>query len=281
MPIDTQAPSNPSAIHDDNYRFLREYVYAESGIVLGADKHYLLESRLSPVARDFGLGSINDLCALMRATSGHPARKQVVEAMTTNETFFFRESAHYDLLKKVLLPKLIDERQALKRLSFWSAASSTGQEAYSLAILLAEMKLTGWHIQIVGTDLSSQVVEKARAGKYLQIEINRGMPAPLLIKYFKRAGTEWQINDEIRKMVRFEQFDLRQSMRKLGPFDAVMCRNVLIYFDVETKKKILEQIHSTLNRNGTLFLGSAEVVPGLDQFFERKTTNDAIYYWAK
>jgi len=236
---------------------------------------------LSPIARDLGLGTLNDLCALMRQSIGHPARRKVVEAMTTNETFFFREPAHYEALKKILLPRLIADRQGLRRLSFWSAASSTGQEAYSLAILLAEMGLTDWNIQILGTDLSTPVLERARTGKYLQIEVNRGLPAALLIKHFKRAGTEWQLNESIRRMVRFEPFDLRQSMRRLGPFDAVMCRNVLIYFDVETKKKILEQMHGTLNRGCTLFLGSAEVIPGLEQRFERVSTRDAIYYTAR
>ncbi len=277
MPVET--PS--TTLNAGNYHYLREYVYAESGIVLGADKQYLLESRLSPIARSLGLSTLDDLCALLRATSGHPARRRVVEAMTTNETFFFREPAHFEVLRKTLLPRWIAGRAETRKLSFWSAASSTGQEAYSIAMMLAEMGLAGWNLEILGTDLSSQVVERARAGRYVQIEMNRGLPSPLLIKYFKRAGIEWQLSENIRKMARFEVFDLRQNMRRLGPFDAVFCRNVLIYFDTETKRKILEQIRGTLHRGGVLFLGAAEVVPGLDRIFERCATNDAIYYKAR
>ncbi len=221
----------------ENYRFLQEHVYSQAGIVLEDDKHYLFESRLAPIVRQLGLGSINDLCALIRATRETDVGRQVVEAMTTNETYFFRDPAHYEAIRTVLLPRLKEERRDTKKLRFWSAAASTGQEAYSLAMLLLENGLSDWNIQILGTDFSSQVVERARSGKYQQIEVNRGLPAALLVKYFRRSGVDWQLSEQVRRMARFETIDLRKSMRALGPFDLVFCRNVMIYFDAETKKQ--------------------------------------------
>lgn len=268
-------------IDPGNYHFLQDVVYHGSGIVLDHEKHYLFESRLSPVARARGLGSINDLCALIRATGGDDVRKQVVEAMTTNETYFFREPAQYDAITHHLLPELRALRAGTRKLNCWSAASSTGQEAYSLAVLLTEQGFGGWNVQILGTDLTSAVVDRARLGKYLQIEVNRGLAVTLLLKYFHRAGLDWQLNDQIRSMVRFESFDLRASMRALGPFDLVFCRNVLVYFDVETRTKILRQMHGTLFRGGWLLLGTAEAPSGVDDLYERRTFGSAIVYVAR
>jgi len=268
-------------IHSDNYRFLQEHVYSQTGIVLEGDKHYLFETRLTPIVRQLGLTSINDLCALIRATGEVTTRRQVVEAMTTNETYFFREPAHYDAIKSVLLPRLKDERRDTARLRFWSAASSTGQEAYSLAMLLLESGFKDWNINILGTDFSSPIVERARSGKYHQIEVNRGLPAPLLVRHFVRAGVEWQLSETVRRMARFETIDLRNSMRALGPFDLVFCRNVLIYFDTETKRKILQQIHGTLFRGGWLLLGGAETALGVDEWFDRLAIGNAIAYVAR
>lgn len=182
-------------LHADNYRFLQEHVYAQSGIVLEHNKQYLFESRLIPLVRQLGLGSLNDLCALLRATRQEEIGRQVVEAMTTNETYFFRDPAQYEAIRRILLPRVKNERQGLRRLRFWSAAASTGQEAYSLAMVLLEQGLSDWNIQILGTDLSSQVLERARSGKYQQIEVNRGLPAALLVKYFRRSGVDWQLAD--------------------------------------------------------------------------------------
>jgi chemotaxis protein methyltransferase CheR len=277
MPADTQNQT----IHPDNYRFLQSHVYAEVGIVLDDNKHYLFESRLTPIARQLGLTSINDLCALLKATSDRKIGRLVVEAMTTNETYFFREPGHYEAIKKVLLPKLKSDRSQTKKLRFWSAAASTGQEAYSLAMLLLESGFSDWDVQILGTDYSSQVVDYARRAKYHQIEVNRGLPAALLVKYFSRAGVDWQLNDAVRRLVRFEIFDLRQRMRALGPFDAVFCRNVLIYFDAETKKNILKEIHGTLHPGGWLLLGGAETGFGVDQWFERQVVGGAAVLVAR
>jgi chemotaxis protein methyltransferase CheR len=268
-------------IKSDNYRFLQQHVYAQAGIVLEEDKHYLFESRLTPIVRQLGLGSINDLCALLQATREPAVGRQVVEAMTTNETYFFRDPAHYDAIRTVLLPRLKEDRRDTKKLRFWSAAASTGQEAYSLAMLLLENGLSDWNIQILGTDFSSQVLDRARSGRFQQIEVNRGLPAALLVKHFRRSGVDWQLSDTIRQMVRFETIDLRKSMRSLGPFDLVFCRNVMIYFDAATKKEILKELHGTLFRGGWLLLGGAETAFGVEDWFERQTVGNAIVYVAR
>jgi len=265
----------------DNYRFLREHIYSQAGIVLEDDKHYLLETRLSPIVRQLGLGSINDLCALLKAGRQTDVNRRVVEAMTTNETYFFRDPAQYDSIRSVLLPRLREERRDTRRMRFWSAASSTGQEAYSLAMALLEDGFAGWNTQILGTDFASKVVERARTGKFQQIEVNRGLPAHLLVKYLRRAGVEWQLNEEVRRMAQFETIDLRKSMRALGPFDLVFCRNVMIYFDGPTKDQILKELHSTLFRGGWLLLGGAETAIGVDKWFERRTVGAATVYVAR
>jgi chemotaxis protein methyltransferase CheR len=268
-------------IHSDNYRLLQEHVYSQSGIVLGEDKHYLFETRLAPIVRQLGLASVNDLCALLRNAGQTAVVRQVVEAMTTNETYFFRDPAHYDAIKTVLLPRLMEERRDTKRLWFWSAAASTGQESYSLAMLLLEEALHNWNIQILGTDFSSVVLERARSGTYQQIEVNRGLRAALLVKHFRRAGVDWQLSDQVRAMVRFETIDLRKSMRALGPFDLVFCRNVMIYFDNDTKRKVLKEIHGTLFRGGWLLLGGAETIFSLEERFDRETIGNVTVYVAR
>jgi chemotaxis protein methyltransferase CheR len=268
-------------IRSENYRFLRDHVYSQTGIVLEGDKNYLFESRLAPIVRQLGLGSINDLCALMLATQEARLGRQVVEAMTTNETYFFRDPAQYEAIRTNLLPRVREERKATKRLRFWSAAASTGQEAYSLAMLLLDAGLGDWDIQILGTDFSSQVLERARSGTYKQIEVNRGLPTTSLVKRFKRSGVDWQLSDQVLRMARFETIDLRKSMRALGPFDLVFCRNVLIYFDAETKKKILKEIHGTLFRGGWLLMGGAETAFGFEEWFERQAVGTACVYIAR
>jgi len=275
----TQTPI--AEILSDNYRFLQEHIYAESGIVLEQDKHYLFESRLMPIVKQLGLGSINELCAMVRSVRERDLSRRVVEAMTTNETYFFREPAHYDAIRTVLLPRLREERRDTRTLRFWSAASSTGQEAYSLAMMLLESGFQDWNIQILGTDFSSPVVERARSGKYQQVEANRGLPAALLVKYFQRSGVDWQLSETVRRMVRFETIDLRKSMRAMGPFDLVFCRNVMIYFDAETKRGILKELHGTLFRGGWLLLGGAEAAFGVEEWFDRQAVGSANVYVAR
>lgn len=275
----TQAHVNE--ILPENYRFLQAHVYSQVGIVLEDNKHYLFESRLAPIVQQFSLGSINDLCALLLAKRNPEIGQQVVEAMTTNETYFFRDPAHYEAIRTVLLPKLMAERQATRKMRFWSAASSTGQEAYSLAMLLMNEGLKDWNIQILGTDFSSKVVERARSGNYQQIEVNRGLPAALLLKYFRRSGLEWQLTEPVKKMARFETIDLRKSLRTLGPFDMVFCRNVMIYFDNKTKMNILKELHGTMFRGGWLLLGSTEAAFGLEEWFDRQTVGNVTVFVAR
>ncbi|MEZ5403637.1 MAG: protein-glutamate O-methyltransferase CheR [Bryobacteraceae bacterium] len=267
-----------ASIDAQDYKYLQDYVYRESGIVLDADKQYLLEARLLPIVRREGLGTIADLCGLLRGIQGQKLRRDVVEAMTTNETLFFREPAQYEALRTTIIPKLVETRGATRRLNFWSAAASSGQEAYSLAIMVLEMGLRDWNIQILGTDLNEKVLERARDGRYLQIEVNRGLPIAHLLKYFHRQGLDWQIRDEVRRMVHWQRFDLRQSMMHKGPFDVVFCRNVLIYFDTETKKKILSNIRAALGKGGYLLLGGAETALHLDGQFQRIEVGGAVLY---
>jgi chemotaxis protein methyltransferase CheR len=270
-----------AVINPNNYKFLQEHVYSRAGIVLEGDKHYLFESRLGPIVRQLGLESIDELCVLIQSSRQPEVSHRVVEAMTTNETYFFRDPSHYDAIRTVLLPRLIKERGDTKKMRFWSAASSTGQEAYSLAMLLIEAGLSDWNIQILGTDFSSQVVERARSGKYQQIEVNRGLPATFLIKHFCRSGTDWNLSDRVRRMVTFEIIDLRSSMRALGPFDLVFCRNVMIYFDAMTKMNILKELHGTLFSGGWLLLGGAETAFGAEKYFEKRTVGNATVYVAR
>lgn len=268
-------------IAPENFAFLQRHVYDESGIVLDAGKRYLLQARLLPLVQENGLSCLNDLCALLRATTSTPLHGQVVEAMTTNETYFFREPTHYEALRNVVVPELLELRGGMRKLSFWSAAASSGQEAYSLAMMLLDMGLAGWNIEILGTDLSPRVLKQARSGRYSQLEVNRGLPATSLVRYFRRVGLDWEIREDLRRMVRFQTLDLRSSMKSLGPFDVVFCRNVLIYFDDVTRRSILDQIHDCMFRSGKLFLSSTEsAIPASDRF-RRETVGNTVIYGAR
>lgn len=276
-----QSQSTLIEIHPENYRFLQQHVYSQTGIVLEENKHYLFESRLAPIVRQLGLGTINDLCTFLQTTCQAEVGRQVVEAMTTNETYFFRDPSQYDAIRTVLLPRLMDERRQTRKLNFWSAAASTGQEAYSLAMMLLGMGLADWNVQILGTDFSSRVLERARSGRYQQIEVNRGLPAAQLVKHFHQCGAEWQVSNAVRRMVTFETIDLRDSMRALGPFDLVFCRNVMIYFDTHTKKNILKELHSAMFRGAWLLLGGVETAFGVEEWFDRQTIGNAAVYVAR
>jgi chemotaxis protein methyltransferase CheR len=277
----TMLAKDAGDITRENYNFLQQHVYRTSGIVLDENKHYLVEARLIPIVRKENLKTINDLCALIRATSSGRVSQDVVEAMTTNETLFFRDVLPFKVLRSTLLPPLLEARKQSKKLSFWSAASSSGQEAYSLAMLLCEMGLQGWNIEIVGTDLNERMVERARRGAFLQIEVNRGLPATHLVKYFERHDLEWRVKSVLRRMVRFEKFDLRQSMRMVNCYDFVLCRNVLIYFDMDTKRSILKEMAKTINPGGYLLLGAAETTMNLSDAFERNAIEGASFYRKK
>ncbi len=267
-----------AALAPENYAFLERYIQQETGIAIGPDKNYLLESRLATVLQDERLGSLNELCVRLRAGIPEVLRRRIAECMTTHETSFFRDPALFEALRSDLVPEVAQARQASKTLRIWSAACSSGQEAYSLAMLLFESGYAGWKLDIQGTDLSSRILARASAGRFLQLEVNRGLPAPLLVKYFQRAGLDWQIKEELRRVVHFAEFDLRQSMTGRGPFDLVFCRNVLIYFDMPTRKKILAGLQSTLVPGGYLLLGASETTFQLDPGFERKSIRNVVAY---
>jgi chemotaxis protein methyltransferase CheR len=205
-------------------------------------------------------------------------KQAVVEAMTTHETLFFRDNNAFEALRTCILPKLKTLHSSTQRLTIWSAAASSGQEAYSLGMMLLELGMAHWKIDILGTDLSHRIIDRAINARYAQIEVNRGIPASYLIKYFKRHGLEWEVSDQVRRMVRFQQADLRRLPRMLGPFDLVLCRNVLIYFDMETKTKILQAIRATMAHGGILLLGGSETLLNIDAAFARHLAGPAVYY---
>jgi chemotaxis protein methyltransferase CheR len=267
-------------ISADNYAFLQGYLYRESGIVLDADKHYLIEARLLPLIRSAKLASLDLLCQQVRAGASAATGRSVIDAMTTNETLFFRDPAQYDALKTTIVPALVGQRRTGRFLRFWSAACSSGQESYSLIMQLLEMGLGDWTIEVLGTDLSEHILGRARAGRFMQIEVNRGLPLSHLIKYFVQHGIDWQLNDVVRQRVRFERFDLRRSMTGMGPFDVVFCRNVLIYFDQATKLRIIREMRRTLAAGGYLLLGGVENLKNADDLFVRQTVGQAVVYRA-
>ncbi len=254
-----------------DFDFVSKLVMKRSAIVLEPEKSYLVESRLLPLARREGLASIAELVARMRSNPLNELQQKVVEAMTTNETSFFRDVIPFEALRKNVLPDLIKKRTRQRSLNIWCGASSTGQEPYSIAMLLCEhfANYGDWNINIVATDLSKDVLERAREGRYNQIEVNRGLPASLLLKYFERRGTEWHLTQAVRRLVEFRQLNLLEASWKMAAWDVVFLRNVLIYFDVATKKSILGKVRQVLRPDGYLFLGGAETTMNLDVAFER------------
>jgi chemotaxis protein methyltransferase CheR len=264
--------------HD--YEYLRKLLKERSGLDLSTDKQYLVESRLIPLARRAGLGGLPELVLKLKSSSGADAlTSDVVEAMTTNETFFFRDKIPFDHLRESILPQLIPARASRRSLRIWSAASSTGQEPYSIAMCLKEFgpALSGWRIEIVATDLSLEVLDKSKAGIYSQFEVQRGLPIQMLVKYFKQTGELWQINADIRGMVQHRQFNLLHDLSVLGKFDIIFCRNVLIYFDQETKARTFERLSRMLESDGTLMLGAAETVVGISDAFRPCTDRRGLY----
>jgi chemotaxis protein methyltransferase CheR len=251
-----------------DYDYLQKMLKDRSGLMLSADKKYLLESRLLPLARKVGVAGITDLVAKMKGGS-EALILDVVEAMTTNETFFFRDKTPFDHFKDTVVPELLRARVGRRSLRIWCAAASTGQEPYSLAMILKEMgaALSGWRVEIVATDLSPEVLEKSRSGIYTQFEVQRGLPIQLLVKHFTQVGAMWQLNADTKAMVQFRPFNLLQDFAPLGKFDIVFCRNVLIYFDQPTKTDIFKRLAKASESDGYLFLGAAETVVGLtDQY---------------
>jgi chemotaxis protein methyltransferase CheR len=262
-----------------DYEFLRKLLKARSGLVLSPDKHYLVESRLLPVARKAGLFNLTGLVAKLKGPDPEPLTVEVVEAMTTNESFFFRDKLPFDHFRDTIMPALLDARSTSRRIRIWCAACATGQEPYTLAICLKEMgkELKGWRVEIVATDLSTEVLEKAKSGIYTQFEVQRGLPSLLLIKYFSQTGELWQIAPELRGMVKFMPLNLLHDFSHLGVFDVVFCRNVLIYFDQQTKTDVLDRVAAVTDRHGYLVLGGAETVVGLTERFRPVEDKRGLY----
>jgi len=269
-----------SSLATAEFDFVRKLVHEQSAIVLEDGKGYLVESRLSPIARKAGLASLSELVARLQSRRDDALQREVVEAMTTNETTFFRDRHPFDALRDVLLPELLAARAKERRLTIWSAASSTGQEPYSIAMLLREHfpELLTWNVRILATDLNEEVLAKARAGQYGQVEINRGLAAPMLMKYFTRDGLKWIISGDLRRMVDFQQMNLAAPWPTMPPIDVIFLRNVLIYFDAPTKKRILANARQLLRPDGVLFLGGAETTINLDDAFERMPHEKAAVY---
>lgn len=270
-------------ISKTDFDYIAGLARSEAAIVLEQGKEYLVETRLSPLAQTEGFASLEAFISAMRAQSkvnGMHAR--AIDALTTNETLFFRDFHPFEALRKSILPEILDKRAGMRRLNIWSAASSTGQEPYSLAMLLREHfpQLKDWNVSILATDLSPTVLKAAQAGTYSQLEVNRGLPATYLVKYFSKRDDKWVLNEDVRKMVEFRPMNLIQSWPVLPAMDLVFIRNVMIYFDVETKKAILKKIRGCLLPHGYLFLGSAETTTNLDPQYQPVTHGKTVVYRA-
>jgi chemotaxis protein methyltransferase CheR len=267
-------------ISTSEFNFVRELVRQRSAIVLEPGKEYLVESRLTAVARVEGFASLEQLLGELRSQPANGLHARVVEAMTTNETSFFRDIHPFDSLRQSVLPDLIQRRAAERQLVVWSAACSTGQEPYSIAMLIRENfpALAGWSVRILATDLSTEVLARARLGRFTQLEMNRGLPARYLVKYFTKSGSDWQIQDDIRAMVQFREMNLAERWPPIPTPDIVFIRNVLIYFDVATKREILAKMRKVMRPDGFLFLGGAETTINLDDSFERVSLGKATCY---
>jgi chemotaxis protein methyltransferase CheR len=263
----------------EDFAFFCKLILNRTGLVLGSDKTYLIESRLTPVTRKHKLAGLEALATALRQNRDATLLRDFTDALMTNESFFFRDGKPFEQFRQVVLPRLMASRAQQKHCRIWSAACSTGQEPYTLAMILKEeaAKLSGWRFEIVGTDISLEALTRARDGIYTQFEVQRGLPIQLLVKYFKQDGDKWQVSPEIRAMVQYREFNLLEDLGSLGRFDVVFCRNVLIYFDQVAKSKILERISRALPPDGLLYLGGAETVLGVSDRFEPLAGHRGIY----
>lgn len=266
-----------------DFRFLTSLVQSKSAIVLETGKEYLIESRLLPVVSELGFQSISELVTHLQQPDARAATDRVIEAMTTNETSFFRDLHPFQALQTQILPEMIEKRSKDRTLTIWSNACSSGQEVYSIAMLIKEHfpALSGWKIRLIASDLSKQILNKAKEGIFNQTEVNRGLPMTMLLKYFKREGTNWQIQDSIRNMVEFREVNLIENWPAgLSKVDIVFLRNVLIYFSPETKQNVLGRVRKTIRDDGYLFLGGVETTVNLKVPFERYVVGKATCYRA-
>lgn len=267
----------------ETFRYFADFLFSKSGLSLAEEKKYLLENRLTSVIRKHDIIDVNQLASRVRAQPHGEIAADVVESMSVTETSFFRDRTPFTNFTDVVLPHLIKTRPANHTIKIWSAAASTGQEAYTLAMLCKEKAgvLGGRKVEIRATDISTSVLEKAKAGIYSQFEVQRGMPIQLLLKYFEQKGDFWAIGPEIRQMVDFQPFNLMSPFHGLPQFDVIFCRNVLIYFDIETKSSVLSRMSSVLAPDGFLFLGGAETTVGIDTCFKPSATDRGVFRLAE
>ena len=262
-----------------DFEIYKSMLYERSGLVITPDKSYLLDSRLTPIAKKWGYPSLDSMTVQLRAIPDEAMIKDIVEAMTTNETSFFRDSKPFQIFQDTVLPHMLEARKSRRTLRIWCAACSSGQEPYSLAMILKdkEQELRGWRFEIMATDISDDILNTAKKASYSQFEVQRGLPIQFLMKYFTQDGEVWKLKDEIRNMVKFSSFNLLGNMSSLGVFDVIFCRNVLIYFDEKTKGQVLEKMERQMESDGFLFLGGAETVLGITNKFVAKPEKRGLY----
>jgi len=271
------------SLSPEDLAYIGGLVRERSAIVLNDTKAYLVESRLTPLVRAAGLIDLHQLVRKLQQTPRSPLHDQVVEAMTTNETSFFRDIHPFEALKRDVVPALIEKRKAVRTLSIWCAAASSGQEPYSIAMSIADgfPELAGWKVRIVATDLATSVLERAKQGRYSQLEVNRGLPAAMLSKHFERDGTDWRVSAKLRSMIEFRPLNLIAPWPAFPSLDIVFIRNVMIYFDLPTKRDILRRTAKLMHSDGVLFLGSAETTLNVAVEFERVQSGKASWYKLK
>lgn len=267
-------------IAQEDYKRLQDWIQREAAIVIEDGKEYLVRARLSPILRSEGMESLKQLLDAATSTLNAGTRLKVIDALTTNETSFFRDNEPFVGIQQVILPELIEKRQALKEISIWSAASSTGQEPFSIAMLLKEhfSHLKDWRFKIFATDLSGAALERARQGVFTQFEVNRGLPIQYLVKYFTKEGKEFRIKPEILSMVTFAESNLSKPFVNIPLSDLVLIRNVLIYFSLDMKRQVLGEIRKILRPDGFLILGSAETTLNVDSNFDRRVFGKTSFY---
>lgn len=254
-----------------SFAYVAELVRREAAIVLEPGKEYLVEARLQPLARAGGFAHLDAYVTHLQTHAGYAARADVVEALTTNETSWFRDREPFDVLVSHVIPDLMARNAGRRKISVWSAACSSGQEAYTIAMLLHEHVVSrGWQVEILATDIAPSMVARTREGRYSQLEIGRGLPAPLMVKHFQRAGTQWQVSDQLKSMVRVQTMNLATPFPPMPVFDLVFLRNVLIYFDQPTKRSVLQRARQVMSPDGYLFLGGAETTLGVDESWHRQ-----------
>lgn len=268
------------AVISADFHYLQTLLHTNAGIVLDKGKEYLVEARLDPLARTEGFGSIGAMIESVRNKPINGVHRKIIDAMTTNETSFFRDFYPFEALRTDVVPQILSNRAHQRQLNIWCGAASTGQEIYSIAMLLREHfpSLSSWYMRLIATDINAEVLQRAKAGRYRQLEVNRGLPAPLLVKYFRERAAMWEIRDDIRSMVEFREMNLTQPWPVLPKCDLVFLRNVMIYFDVDTKKTILAKIRNILAPDGYLFLGNAETTLNLDDNYERAVFGKVVCY---